>query len=102
MEQFGQSLHYLPFRLHILDALLYGKAILFKFYENYRIFQKSKFLEILRKVIQYFTTATIKIFNECKIHKWKCQMLESKNYQNSLKLLETMQFVFYCINCCFT
>ena len=37
----------------------------------------------------YSTIATIKIFNECKIHKWKSKMLESKNYQSSVKLLET-------------
>ena len=30
-EQFDQGLHYLQFRLHLLDALLYGKASLFNF-----------------------------------------------------------------------
>ena len=30
-EQSDQSLHCLQFHLHLLDALLYGKAILFKF-----------------------------------------------------------------------
>ena len=30
-EQSDQGLHYLEFRLHLLGALLFGKAILFKF-----------------------------------------------------------------------
>ena len=30
-EQSDQGLHRLQFRLHLLDALFYGKAILFKF-----------------------------------------------------------------------
>ena len=30
-EQFDQCLDCLPFRLHLLNALLYGKAALFKF-----------------------------------------------------------------------
>ena len=30
-EQSDQGLHYLPFRLHLLDTLLYGKATLFEF-----------------------------------------------------------------------
>ena len=30
-EQSDQGLHCLPFRLHRLDSLLYGRAILFKF-----------------------------------------------------------------------
>ena len=30
-EQSDQGLHYLPFRLHLFDALLYGKVTLFKF-----------------------------------------------------------------------
>ena len=30
-EQSDQGLHCLPFRLHLLDALFYGKAALFNF-----------------------------------------------------------------------
>ena len=30
-EQSDQGLHCLQFRLHLLDSLLYGRAILFKF-----------------------------------------------------------------------
>ena len=31
LEQSDQGLHCLPFRLHRLDSLLYGRATLFKF-----------------------------------------------------------------------
>ena len=34
-EQSDQGLHCLPFRLHLVGALLYGKANLFTFYDNY-------------------------------------------------------------------
>ena len=34
-EPSDQGLHCLPFRLHVLDTLLYGKATLFKFWDNY-------------------------------------------------------------------
>ena len=34
MEQFDQGLHCLPFRLHLLNALICGKTMLFKFYDN--------------------------------------------------------------------
>ena len=33
-----QCLHCLPFRLHVLDSLLYGRATLFKFQDNYSSF----------------------------------------------------------------
>ena len=35
LEQSDQGLHCLPFRLHRLDSLLYGRAILFKFLSDY-------------------------------------------------------------------
>ena len=37
-EQSDQGLHCLPFRLHRLDSLLYGKATQFKFYSDYNKF----------------------------------------------------------------
>ena len=30
-----QGLHYLSFRLHRLDSLIYGRAVLLKFWNNY-------------------------------------------------------------------
>ena len=39
-EQSDQGLHCLPFHLHLLDALLYDKATLSKFYGDYsKIFE---------------------------------------------------------------
>ena len=37
-EQSDQGLHCLPFRLHRLDSLLYGRATLFKFQSDYNNF----------------------------------------------------------------
>ena len=37
-ELSDQGLHCLQFRLHLFDALLYGKATLFKFKGDYRKF----------------------------------------------------------------
>ena len=39
-EQSDQGLHCLHFRLQLLDALLYGKATLFKFKDNYSNFSE--------------------------------------------------------------
>ena len=37
-EQSDQGLHCLPFRLHRLDSLLYGRATYFKFQSDYNNF----------------------------------------------------------------
>ena len=37
-EQSDQGLHCLPFRLHRLDSLLYGRATQFKLYSDYNKF----------------------------------------------------------------
>ena len=37
-EQTAQGLHYLPFRLHHLDSLLYGRATYFKIQSDYNTF----------------------------------------------------------------
>ena len=52
MEQFDQSLHYLPFRLHILDAWL-CQSNLVQILGELQNFSEVKILEFLRKVIQY-------------------------------------------------
>ena len=41
-DPFEQSLHLLPFRLHLLDSLLYGRATLFNFRIITAIFHVSK------------------------------------------------------------
>ena len=43
-EQSDQGLHCLPFRLHLLDSLLYGRAALFKFRIITAIFRVSEYL----------------------------------------------------------
>ena len=40
-------LHCLPSRLQLLDALMYGKTILLKFYDYYSNFWESEFFEFL-------------------------------------------------------
>ena len=47
-EQSDQGLHCLQFRLHLLGALLFSKAILFKFWGDY-----SKFLGV--RIFRIFT-----------------------------------------------
>ena len=45
-EQSDQGLHCLPFCLHLLDALLYGEAALFKFQCGYSKFSSVRILKI--------------------------------------------------------
>ena len=48
-EQSDQGLHSLPFRLHRLDSLLYGRATEFKFKsDNNNLFWVSEYLGNLR------------------------------------------------------
>ena len=49
--QTDQGLHCLPFRLHLLVTLLYGKTILLKFYDYYSNFRVSVCLGFLRLLI---------------------------------------------------
>ena len=46
-EQSDLGLHCLPFRLHLLDALLNGKAILINFLGDYSIFWGVRFFLFL-------------------------------------------------------
>ena len=47
-EQSDQGLHCLPFRLHRLTSLLYGRATKFKFLSDYNKFWVSEYLGNLR------------------------------------------------------
>ena len=47
-----QGLHSLPFRLHLLDSLVSGRAKLFKFYYNY-----NNFLGV--RIFRSFTVKTL-------------------------------------------
>ena len=57
-EQSDQGLHCLPFCLHLLDSLLYGRATCSNFRIITAIFQMSEFLEIL----QYFSPIKLLLF----------------------------------------
>ena len=63
-EQSDQGLHCLPFRLHLLDALPYGKATLLQFSGDCRkLFQGSEFLGTLwYSVTHTFACQTIFFF----------------------------------------
>ena len=47
-EQSVQGLHSLPFRFHLLGALLYRKTTLFKLLDNYSNFLLSEFFGFLQ------------------------------------------------------
>ena len=61
-----QGLHYLPFRLHRFDSLLYGRATYFKFYSDYNKFLGVRIFRKFKVKMSEMTNS----YSYTKFHKW--------------------------------
>ena len=99
-EQSDQVLHSLPFRLYLLDALLYGKSTLFKFYGDY-----SKVSGV--QIFKDFTVFVVSIVFVFQINVWNLgfqtfNIIANKvsKFQNMI-IISSLKRQTYFLNCNF-